>query len=147
MKYILRDEHQRAIALDDLRTAALPARMELEDARGRSLDQNSLQHMWYGEIAEQRGDCNADDVKAECKLFFGVRILRRDDEVFDQFYRESVKPRDYEWKLKAVRFLVSTRDFSKSQAREYMDAMQEWARERGWRLTDPDEPAVMRGAA
>lgn len=48
------------------------------DAGKRTLPQNALKSVWYGDIARQRGDVTAKDVERECKYKYGLPILRRD---------------------------------------------------------------------
>ena len=47
------------------------------DAGKRTLSQNALKSVWYGDIAKYRGDVTAKDVERECKYKYGLPIIRR----------------------------------------------------------------------
>ena len=49
--------------------------------RGRSLPQNSLWAVWYGLIGKEVGQTPIE-VKAECKLIYGVPILSAEKQEF-----------------------------------------------------------------
>ncbi len=46
---------------------------------GRSLSANGQQHLWYGQIASQRGDITAHEVKLMCKAMFGISVMLASD--------------------------------------------------------------------
>ena len=60
MKYHIRDEHERETAMADLRAAALPASMQLTDARARTLSQNAALHLWLEWVAQTLNDAGFD---------------------------------------------------------------------------------------
>lgn len=105
----------------------------------RSNPANALTFKWYAEIAQQRGDTRASEVRAESKLRFGVPILRRDDAEFRDKYDASFKPLPYEMKLRAFEALEPevTSKMTVPQMSEYMDNMSQYYRERGFFLSDP----------
>lgn len=86
----------------------------------RSLDANALSHVWYAEIAKQKGDQSAFDYKNQCKLHFGVPILRRDSEKFKAFYDRFFKQLSYPEKLAAMKYISITSTFDKTQMSEYL---------------------------
>lgn len=106
----------------------------------RSNPQNRTIHMWYGEAATKLGDTTAEDVRAECKLQFGVPILRRDDAAFLLEYDTSFKPFPYETKRKLFKALnpAITSRMTKPQLTEYMDAMRAHFAKGQIYLTDPE---------
>lgn len=109
----------------------------------RSIDQNSISHAWYTQIANHRGDVSTLDVKCEAKLQLGVPILRAEDDSFREFYDSAIKLHlDYEQKLQAMKFLPVTSLMSKKQLSQYLEAMiQHYARE-GIYLTFPEDAAI-----
>jgi hypothetical protein len=53
------------------------ARVKIDSGK-RTMPQNALKSVWYKDIADFRGDVTSKDVERECKLNYGVPILRRD---------------------------------------------------------------------
>lgn len=91
---------------------------------GRSLDQNALSHAWYNEIALQIAD-TPENVKCECKLRFGVPILRAEDPDFRDMYDAAIKNHlTYEQKLVAMRYLPVTSNMTKAQLSRYLEHIQ-----------------------
>lgn len=106
----------------------------------RSNEQNRTVNMWYGEIARQLGDVDAQDVRAQCKLEVGVPILRRDDVAFKADYDAMFRPLPYEHKITLFKRLepAVTSIMSTGQLKEYMDEIQRRYAQAGVRLTDPE---------
>jgi len=106
----------------------------------RTRPQNRTIHLWYGELAVQRGDVTPADVKAECNLQFGRPILARDDAEWESAFGYIFDALSYPAKLKAIRVLdvPFTRRMTVPQLKEYMDAMQTEYRSQGFHLTDPE---------
>ncbi|MFQ5626648.1 MAG: hypothetical protein ACE5FM_08360 [Methyloligellaceae bacterium] len=110
----------------------------------RTKPQNRLSWKWYTELAAQMDDREIEDVRAYCKLHYGVPILRAEDHLFRATYDKTIKPLDYEDKIAAFKqfqFPVSSL-MSKPQMIRYLDTIQRSFLERGYTLTDPD-PAYL----
>jgi len=90
----------------------------------RSLPQNSALHGWIEQIARELGEDTPEGVKCECKLRFGVPILRAEDEAFREAYDAVIKPLTYEQKLKAMRFWPVTSLMSVDQLSRMLQDMQ-----------------------
>jgi len=107
----------------------------------RSLDQNALSFEIYKDIAGQVGDQTPDEVRRECKLRYGIPILRT-DEGFRNLYDKSIKSTlNYEEKLEAMAWFPVTRLMSKKQFTEYLDTViREYAKQ-GIYVTMPGDPA------
>ena len=105
----------------------------------RTNPQNNTIHMWYGEVAKRLDDMDSLDVRAQCKLTFGVPILRRDNEAFRADYDEDFRPLPYETKLRLFRLLdpAITSLMTTKQLAEYQDAMMQHYSQAGIYLTDP----------
>lgn len=117
-----------------------PLTVTITQGDNRSGQQNRLAQRWFSDIARQLGDQSHEDVRAECKLRFGVPILRAENEAFRVRYDRILKPLTYEEKLDAIRTfdLPVTRLMTVKQMTAFMDEMsREWSR-RGVRLTDPE---------
>lgn len=61
--------------------------------------------------------------RCECKLRFGVFILRRDDLRFREIYDKRVRPFDYEAKMEIMEYLPVTSLMNKKQKTEYLKAI------------------------
>lgn len=90
----------------------------------RTLPQNSLKSIWYGEIAKRRGDVTAKEVERECKLTYGIPILRR-QEMHNWVYEKSLDLLDYERKLKIMDSFSVTSIMSVKELTEYMNEMKQ----------------------
>ncbi len=89
----------------------------------RSLDQNSLSHAWYEQLAQELKEDTALGWKAYCKLHHGVPILRAEDPEFREFYDGAVKGMPYERKLTAMKFLPVTSLMNKHQLSQYLEVV------------------------
>lgn len=89
----------------------------------RSLDMNALVNTWYKDISDVRGDVTAQDVRRECKVNYGVPILRRDPG-HDFIYRHTIDRMTYELKLKAIDIFAVTSVMSTAQLKEYLQMME-----------------------
>jgi len=90
----------------------------------RSLDQNAISHALYTQIAAQLEDQTVQEVRAECKLRFGIPLLRAGNPEFKAMYDKAIRATlDYEEKLKAMEFLPVTRLMDKTQFSEYLDTV------------------------
>ena len=90
----------------------------------RSLSQNAISHAIYTQIAGQLEDQSVQEVRAECKLRFGVPILRGNNEKFRAMYDKAIRETlTYEEKLAAMEFLPVTSLMDKAQFSEYLDTV------------------------
>lgn len=117
----------------------MPFTLSWKAGADRSLDQNALHWKWAGEVAAQLGDRTADDVQRRWKLEIGVPILRAEDDEFRAFYDVALKPRTYEQKLAAMRYVPVTSIMSVPQMSQFMDAVFRECQEQGIVLTVPHE--------
>lgn len=136
----IRTEHDRKMAIKRIENAELPCTMTLTKGAPRSIEQNRLQRMWMLELAEQ-GDMSAEDYRAYCKAYFGVRILRAENEAFREQYDRIVRPLEYEQKLEIMKEPIDlpvTRLMTSRQKKRYLDDIYTFWTGKGFRLTDPD---------
>lgn len=114
-------------------------RVNMKAGVDRSLDQNALSHAWYNEIAIQMAD-TPENIKAECKLRFGVPILRAEDPDFREVYDNSIlRNLTYEQKLKAMLFIPVTSSMTKAQLSRYLEHIQQSYAQQGVMVRFPDE--------
>lgn len=114
-------------------------RVTVKQGMGRTLDQNALSHAWYNEIAIQIAD-TPENVKCECKLRFGVPILRAEDPDFREMYDNSIlRNLTYEQKLKAMRFIPVTSNMTKPQLSRYLEHIQQSYAQQGVIVEFPQE--------
>lgn len=104
----------------------------------RSLDQNSMIYALYQQIADQSEE-KIVDIRRECKLRYGVPILRAGSDEFRYVYDRAIKPLEYEFKLRAMDWLPVTSRMSKAQATEFIDSVIREYSERGLSLVHPSE--------
>lgn len=112
----------------------------------RSEMQNRTVFMWYREIAKAKGDETATDVRAYCKLHYGVPILREDNDDFREDYDQIVRPLSYENKLKIMvepLDLPVTRIMSVDQMQRYMEEVEKYGYSFGVELTIPNEGEML----
>ena len=138
-KIIREPIHVEALA-NMLRERKLPITVTWTQGAPRSTAQNRLAQRWFTDIATQLGDQTHEDVRAECKLRFGVPILRAENEVFRLSYDRVIKALPYEEKLAAIKAfdLPVTRLMTVKQMTAFMDEMQPHWSGQGVRLTDPE---------
>ena len=119
-----------------------PFTVNISKGAHRSTEQNRLQRLWVGEIAEQLSAFDTpEDVRAYCKAYFGVPILLAENEHFREHYEKHVKPLDYEQKLALMREpldLPITRLMTVDQKSRYLNEMHRYFSEKGVQLTDPE---------
>lgn len=96
--------------------------VKIEGGR-RTLPQNALKSVWYKDIADHRGDVTAKDVELECKLNYGIPILRRDPGN-NWIYERSIDLLTYEKKVKAMSRFAVTSIMSVDEKKEYLNMMQ-----------------------
>jgi C-terminal processing protease CtpA/Prc len=138
-KIIREPIHVEALA-NMLRERKLPITVTWTQGAPRSTAQNRLAQRWFTDIATQLGDQTHEDVRAECKLHFGVPILRAENEVFRLSYDRVIKALPYKEKLAAIKAfdLPVTRLMNVKQMTAFMDEMQRHWSGQGVRLTDPE---------
>lgn len=134
-------EEERDMAVKWLGTIAPPFQLVVTKGSKRSLQQNALTFQWYNEIAQQRDDMTVQEVRAECKLVFGVPLLRQENEAFRETYDKILKPLPYETKLHFIQVteLPVTRIMTVSQLGKYLDAIYDHFTRQGFVLTVPEE--------
>lgn len=115
-------------------------RMSWSTDHARSADQNALAAVWYEQISRELGEDSAADVKAYCKLHFGVPILRADDLEFRALYDQALRPLAYEVKLQAIKLVPVTSIMGVKQLTRYLDQMQQHYAQRGVMLEAEEQP-------
>jgi len=110
-------------------------RVVVKTGKDRSLDYNSISHVWYAEIADQLKDEDALGWKNYCKLHFGVPLLRAEDEEFRSIYDNSIKLLQYEKKLQAMKYFPVTSIMTNEQFSKYLNEMQLYFGDLGVNLT------------
>ena len=134
------DDIERLSAYLSLRTK-FPLTVEITQGAAHTRAQQRLAHMWFADIARQRGDTPANTVRAECKLTLGAPIMCRDSEAFRASWAALIDPLPHETQVAAVEALdiPVTRLMKKPQMVEFMTDMEHhWSSGLGFRLTDPE---------
>lgn len=105
----------------------------------RSLSSNALSHQWYKDISLQISD-TPQEVRAFCKLHYGVPILLAESEHFRVRYNRCIRGvLMYEQKLLVMDLLDVTSLMSKDQMNRYLTDMQREYANRGVILETPKD--------
>ena len=141
MKHSARTDSQLSNVLGEVRQAYKAngfVEVDIRTGKRRSDDQNALSHGWYEQVAKELREHSAHEVKRECKLLFGVPILRAEDEDFRAQYDGLIKDRfSYEEKLALMDWLPVTSLMTTDQLSRYLEAMQSAYAKRGVSLEFP----------
>ena len=141
MKLQARTEPQLQNIIGDLRQAYKAngfVEVDIRTGKRRSDDQSALSHVWYEQIARELREHSAHEVKRECKLIFGVPILRAEEPDFRDQYDALIKSRfTYEEKLQMMDFFPVTSLMTTDQLSRYLEAMQAAYAKRGVSLEFP----------
>lgn len=138
-KIIRCPDHVEALAAQ-LKFREYPITVTWTQGEHRSSAQNRLAQQWFNDIARHLGDRSREEVRAECKMRFGVPILRAENEAFRISYDRVLKHLPYEQKLAAIKDfeLPVTSLMTVKQMTAFMDEMQHHWVAQGVRLTDPE---------
>lgn len=142
MKLTVNSDTALQHAIGELREAYKTRRfvsVSITHGKKRSLDQNAIAHAWYAQVANELREGSEAQVKAECKLWFGVGILRAADDEFRTKYDRYVKPMDYEAKLALMEWFPVTSLMTTPQLSEYLEKMRAHYLTRGVVLEFPEE--------
>lgn len=140
---IVRNDDERLKHMSYLAQRSLPYTATEEDGEKvkRSTPQNSLQHKWLTEIAQQKKQHNYEEYRALCKLWFGVPILCAADAEYEAVYMADVEPLPYETKVALMTRPIDlpvTRLMNKEQMSEYLQAIYDhFTTKHNLRLTQP----------
>jgi hypothetical protein len=146
---IVETEADRRALLRFLEGRPIPLTVTMTDGKHKTDKQNRLQRQWVMEIASQLGDRTPEQVRGECKLRFGVPILREENEAFRLVYDRLIKPHTYEEKLD---FMMEPFDFGVTrimttrQKTEYLNRVHEHFSAQGIVLSNPED-LKFRGSA
>jgi hypothetical protein len=138
---VIRNEADLALLVQYLRARPRPYTVDVAKGMKRSTEQNRLNRLWVGEIAEQLGDQTPEEVRGFCKLHFGVPILRAENTLFRERYDTVIKPMPYEHKLLAMQVPLDfpvTRLMKVNEEHRYLEAVCQFFLERGIVLTNPE---------
>ena len=138
-KIIRHPDHVAALAVL-LKARKLPITVTWTQGASRSDAQNKLSHRWYADISRQLGDMTTEEVRAECKVRFGVPILVAENDAFAESWGRVMGPLRYDQRVAAVQAfdLPVTRLMTTPQMTAYLDAVQREYAGQGVRLTDPE---------
>lgn len=117
----------------------MPYTITVSQGKGRTHSQNSLVHMWFGEIAKQKGDETMTDIKGACNVRYGLPIRLR-DEKFAWIWSRTGALMEYEQQCSFLgsEIVKVTSAMLSKELTEYMDAMGRDYRQQGFTLTDPE---------
>lgn len=109
--------------------------------KSRTVDQNSMSFELYTRIGKALYGGDTKHARYECKLQYGVPILREHDPEFQKLYDEVVRHHEYGTKLKIMGYLPVTSLMGKKAFSEYVDRVINVYSEKGVDFTDLTEAA------
>jgi len=140
--FILRSDEQKANAVAALSivnaTPEQPYSVKIEAySETRRQAQNSLSHMWYGEIAKQGKEYTPEQIHSRCKYRYGIPLMVNEP-TFNTFWERvlSTQPTYEEIVDEIMPYTPVTRLMSMAQMAQYLT---DFDREMGqkYRLTNP----------
>ena len=137
---IIRNPAHIAALANMLAQRKLPLTVSWAQGASRADAQNRLAQRWFTDVARQLGDVTHNDVRADCKVSFGVPILCAENDAFRAGWAATFGPLGYEGARKAVKALdvPVTRLMTVAQMTAFMTAVQDHWRGMGLYLTDPE---------
>lgn len=139
---IIESEYERRMLLKFIEGQKLPLTVTVQAVGKRSVQQNRLNRQWMLDIEAQLDGWTAEYARGYCKLYFGIPILRNEDEEFCREYDAVIRPLPYEAKLKLMMVPFDfgvTRKMTVKQQTAYLDAIHQHFSEQGVVLTNPDD--------
>lgn len=117
-----------------------PFTVDITEGRDRSDEQNRLAFKWYREISDQTGE-DREDVRARCKLIYGLPILMDSSEAFRDLCRRRIKPLNHAERIEVIRDfdIPITRLMNVEQMSRYLDIVFRRHSELGIVLTIPPD--------
>lgn len=99
--------------------------IKIKHGRHRGIPINQLSHVWYEQVSRELREGTAIQVKAFCKLHFGVPIMRAEDDDFREAYDARIKNNfTYEQKLIVMESFPVTSLMTNPQTKQYLESMQ-----------------------
>lgn len=139
---IIESEYERRMLLKFIEGQKLPLTVTVQAVGKRSVQQNRLNRQWMLDIEAQLDGWTAEYARGYCKLYFGIPILRNEDEEFCREYDAVIRPLPYEAKLKLMMVPFDfgvTRKMTVKQQTAYLNAINQHFSEQGVVLTNPDD--------
>lgn len=138
-KIIRQPEHIDALCVM-LRARKLPITVSWEQGAPDTKAMNRLAQRWHTDVARQAGDRTHESVRAFCKLRFGKPILCADSEAMRLSFDKAFGHMNHEDALEVMEALdiPVTRLMLRDQMKEYMQQVEQFFRQQGFLLTDPE---------
>lgn len=136
----IKNEYDLSLLTTYLKSRKRPYTVEITEGRCRSTEQNKLAFKWYVEISNQTGE-DREDVRARCKLSFGLPILMESNEAFRDLCRRRIKPLSHAERIEVIRDfdIPITRLMNVEQMSRFLDIMFRRHAEIGVVLTIPPD--------
>ncbi len=97
----------------------------------RSLNQNDQAHVWYEQISLELREDTPLGVKCISKLNVGVPMMRAIDSDFREFYDKFIRPKPYDDKVDAMKYVPVTSLMPVDTASQYLEELQRFWAQRG----------------
>lgn len=138
---VVRTEEDRKFLYRFIATRKLPFTADITTGAHRTVEQNKLQRLWLNEAAQQLEGHTPEELRAYCKLAFGVPILRAENEAFREKYDAIVAPLPYEQRLAIMMAPLDmpvTRLMTTRQKTAFLDEISRHFAGMGVVLTNPE---------
>ena len=142
MYRLIESEADRRLFTAYVKAMALPVTVKVVPGRDRSIEQNRLSWLWYGEIAEQLDGWTVREARRYCKHRFGVPILLVEDAEFARTW-EVIGPLPYQKRLVLMETFPVTSRMTTRQFSQYLDEVLKHFTEQGVELTQPEDMACL----
>jgi hypothetical protein len=142
MRRYIETAHQLARLIYDMKMMPKPFTATFQEGKHRTDNQNALAFKWYNEAANWLGDTTAADVRAECKLYIGVRMLVTENEAYREKWHKYVL--NHYTPVEKLGLMLEpyaypvTSAMNTKQMSKYMDSVYQKYAEQGVPLTDPE---------
>lgn len=127
-RYIINGESPLSELIGDLRELFKAHKfftVTINTGKKRTLQQNSISHVWYSKIYKEEREYLPDGVKRLCKYHFGLPILRAEDEHMNDVCCRIIDPLSYEDRILAMEYLPVTSLMDTQQLSMYLEQMQQ----------------------
>lgn len=98
--------------------------VSIHTGKARTLSQNALQHVWYGQVSKEEGEFTPLYIRCLCKLKYALPILRAEDEEYNAICCKVIDPLPYESKVAAMEYLPATSLMKTDQLSRYLEHVQ-----------------------
>lgn len=109
------------------------------ESNKRKVEQNALQFHWYRELFQQGAAKTIPGIRNECKLLFGIPILRVKDPDFNSFWVANIEHLGHEVKLDLMEYTTVTSEFNIEEMTDFLNQVKYHYTDAGYTLTSRED--------